>query len=52
MACRNETYTTATITSKEMFVECERSGVTPTMATRGTTVDMAVKWKLIPQTAN
>jgi hypothetical protein len=31
------------------FVVCGRSNVTPTMATRSTTVNMAVKWRLNPR---
>jgi hypothetical protein len=29
---------------KKSFIACGRSDVTPTMATRSATVDMAVKW--------
>jgi hypothetical protein len=29
---------------KKLFVACGRSDVTPTMATRSATVNMAVKW--------
>jgi hypothetical protein len=41
----NETYTIERRTSK-IFVPCRKSDVTPRMANRNTTVDMAVKWRL------
>jgi hypothetical protein len=34
---------------QKIVVACGRSDVTPTMATRCATVDMAVKWRLNPR---
>jgi hypothetical protein len=41
---RNEIYSTGKRTSKQFVVACGRSEVTPMMATKSATVDMAVKW--------
>jgi hypothetical protein len=34
---------------QNIFAACGRSDVTPTMATKSATVDMAVKWRLNPR---
>jgi hypothetical protein len=47
MTYRNETPLEAEI--QKCFVACWRSDVTPTVATRSTTVVIAVKWLLNPR---